>query len=136
MQILRVVLWLTIFSTSAFAWEGLDYYMYFGTTDEGITAAWSPGDGAQKYQIRGYHKEHKVYVDFGITENCEYTVVLPRSGHYIFEVRSLKQIGTGGITYAMSEWVQSIDPSVSTVDGNHRGWWVYGCVAPPGNLFF
>ena len=131
-QALRVVLWLTFFTVNAFAWEGLDYFTYFGTTDDPIIIAWTAGEGVEKYQIRALHKERNKYIEFGTTAECEYTIVLPRSGHYIFEVRSLKLKEGSDDKYITSEWAVSNDPQYATVDGEPRAWWVYGYVAPPG----
>lgn len=133
-QAFRVVLLIVLLSINAFAWDGLDYFTYFGTTAETITCAWNPSETAEKYQVRALHREQNIYVDFGITNNCEHTVTLPRSGHYIFEVRAMKLEDGSATAYLVSEWIQSIDPEVATVDGNHRAWWVYGCVAPPGPI--
>lgn len=65
----------------------------------------------------------------GITSNS-FTVNLPKSGHYIAKIAAC----ISPLTEApnCSDWSESINPEVATVDGVARAWWLYGHVAPVG----
>ena len=124
----RAIIIVLVLCSAAFSYEGLDHFTYFGTTAESYTVAWGPGQGAEKYEIRLYHHEQKAYVDQGTTAALEYTIQLPRSGHYTVQVRSLAQ------GKDPSAWAESTDSTNALVDGKPRSWWLYGHVAPPGLL--
>ena len=111
----------------SFSWETIDYVTHYGYTSETLTFMWDAGVGATSYEYRLYHVERKVYGDVVETTALQAEVQLPRTGHYIVEVRSKNERGC-------SVWVQSTDAEKSTVDGQPRAWWVYGCVKPPGPI--
>lgn len=111
-------------------WSGLDYYTYYGTTDQTITFAWDPpttGGAATSYDWRVLHVERNTYILQGNSTVREVTIQLPRTGHYIIEIRAKNSAGT-------SQWIKSTDSSYSTVGGQPKAWWIYGHVAGPGPI--
>ena len=128
-----MVLWLILLSVNAFAWDGLDYVTFFGTTDKTITVGWTVSDGAEKYELRLYNHERDVFEDIGETTAVEYTFQLPRSGHYTAQVRALC-LNDAGTEWLTSTWSESTNAEVAMVNDNPRAWWIYGFVAPPGNI--
>jgi len=117
---------LAVSGVPAAAFEAKDFVTYFGTTDESITVSWDENSPApERYEVVLYHVERR-------TDGPSVSVVLPpivlrlpRTGHYIAKIRACD-----GEDY--SEWAESIDPAIAVVDGQPRGWWIYGHVAPPG----
>lgn len=119
---------LVAFNVSA-DWEKKDYVTYFGTTDKTITCTWDSSTGATSYQVELLHVERDATTIVAV-ENLvatQITFSLPRSGHFVARIRAcpddLEQC---------SGWSESVDPLVSSVDGQSRAWWIYGYVAPPG----
>lgn len=112
-------------------WTGLDYYTYYGTTDQTIVFTCdypTTGGTAVSYDWRVYHAENKVYVLEGNTNYPGSTEIqLPKTGHYIIEARARNAAG-------VSEWVKSTDSVYARVDGQPRAWWIYGHVAGPGPI--
>ena len=143
-QAFRVVLLLILLSANAFTWEGKDYYTWFGTTDEQIKLGWYCAScfTDETYELELFNIERNSVVITASTPLYELTVSLPFSGHYISRIRTIRPtteavcLERDGNSYrngmCYTEWVESIDPNHSTVDGNPRGWWVYGYIAPPG----
>jgi len=114
-------------SLSNAAWEMKDLACYFYTTDSSITAAWAVAPGVDEYELRLKHYERDVYVDLGSTTDTQYTFSLPRSGHWTLEIR-------GTNSYKQGPWTPATDPIYGTVDGQPRGWWIYGYLAPVGPI--
>lgn len=128
------ILTLLLTSSIAFAeWEKKDYVTYFGTTDKSITCAWDAVENAQGYQVELYHVERDSITRIaseGLTDT-QIEINLPRSGHFVARIRACEDYPT---CENYSEWSESINPEVATVDGEARGWWIYGHVAPPGPI--
>ena len=108
-------------------YEKVEFVTYFGTTDKPVGMEWDAGEGATAYEIRLWHVEKQVYVTEGSTTETWAMVFLPRSGHFIAELRSVNEE-----TGQASEWVTSIE--IGTVDGVDWPWWLYGYLAPPGPI--
>ena len=104
-----------------------DYYTYFVTTGAQITVEWLVVSNAKHYEVQIYNIERKEIKAIGITGNTEMIFSLSRTGHYAARVRAVNDIGA-------SAWSESTDPTVATVDGTPRGWWLYGYLAPPGPI--
>jgi len=117
----------SIYVTGSHEFEPLDYITYFGTTDKTITMAWDAAENAVKYDIRLYHVEQHVYLKYGYVEGLQVSLKLPKTGHYIPEIRSV-----GTTDDQVSEWVTSL--TAGTVNGELKPWWLYGYVAPPGPI--
>ena len=71
---------------------------------------WDAGGSATAYELKMFHVEKQVYITLGSTTETWVIVFLPRSGHYIPELRSVNE-NTG----EKSEWVTSVD---------HKGLWM------------
>jgi hypothetical protein len=73
-----------------------------------------------------YHVEREteemITPEAGVAEN-RFKFKLPRSGHFVAKVRACEEKLCG-------EFAESTDPAVASVDGESRGWWVYGHLAP------
>ena len=104
---------------------------YYGTSDNYLTLSWEAGDGAESYEIRARNVERDVYVFLGKTENLSLKFLIPKTGHYIIELRSVKNC-SGELLY--SDWIVSTDPTHFIVNGENKGWWIYGYPAPVGEL--
>lgn len=128
-MIKRAIIILLFFCGAAFAYEGLDYFTYFGTTAETYTVTWAADPNALINHVRLFNHEKNIYVDLGSTTGSQWDIHLPKTGHYSAEVRSCNDNGC-------SEWSKSIDPDRAKVNDNPRAWWIYGYVAPPGPLEF
>jgi len=121
-------------ATNAFAeWEKKDYVTYFGTTDQTITCAWDAVENAEGYQVELYHVERDSITRVaseGLTDT-QIVLSLPRSGHFVPRIRACADYPACE-TY--SEWSESTNSEVASVDGQPRAWWIYGYVAPPGPI--
>ena len=124
-----ILLFILMLSFQVFAsepFQPVDYVTYFGTTDNLISFAWDAGEGANAYELRLHGVEQDIYIDEGIVQELCMDIQLPKTGHYIAEIRS---IGPDG---EVSEWVSSI--TIGTVDGVDRAWWLYGYPNSPGPI--
>jgi len=101
-----------------------DYITYYGTTDNTITLQWEESIGAVKYEMKYLYVEHNTYSDIVETNNTQLTITLPRTGHYIFEIRAIDS------SDMISEWASSI----INEDTQTGSFWVYGYLAPPGDI--
>lgn len=142
MKKLIIIFLLTLFlSLNVFAqedvttsgWEKKDYVTYFGTTDKSITCKWSLVDNANGYQVEVLHVERNSITKIIEEDSTDNTVEInfPRSGHYIIRVRACGDFPT---CENASTWAESTDPNIADVDGQPKGWWVYGYVAPAGQI--
>lgn len=120
-------LYLLVFACGVRASTLIDSAEYLATTDEWITFAWDDPSGiADSFDVRLYHVERTSYTDLGKTTEKKKVFRLPRSGHFVPEVRSCK-----GAT--CSEWSRSTELKFSpSINGQVRAWRLYGYPAPPG----
>jgi len=120
-KILLILLFLICFSdlVNAEPFELKDWTVYYGTIDAEITAAWIAASGAESYTVRLYHMETKSYVALGRTISLQITFLLPRTGHYVFEVQATRGQNK-------SEWAKSDEPAFATVNGEAQGWIIDG----------
>lgn len=114
-------------SLSNAAWEMRDIACYLCTTDSTLTVSWLATPGADEYEFRLKHFERNVYVDIGSTTDTQYVFTLPRSGHWIVELRGINTTNEG-------PWSVTTDPQYGVVNGQARGWWLYGYLAPVGPI--
>ena len=125
--------------------EKKDLVLYLETTGSNIVVSWDDtNDQLAEYEIRLYSFERKVYVAIGKTTNTTITFHMTKSGHYIVQGRACwidKSECVEDCTdqpedciECCSEWIDSSDPGVSTVDGIPRGWWIYGYLDAPGQI--
>lgn len=108
-------------------WELKDYVTYMGYTNEAITVVWDASINTDRYDVRLLHVEKNVYIDKGSTVQETMDIYLPKSGHFIVEIRSANALIEGN-------WCQSTDITYATVNGNPAAWWIYGHVAPVGPI--
>jgi hypothetical protein len=134
MKHIIILLFILLISNSAFGeWEKKDYITYLGTTDQSITVGWDAVENVEGYQIEVYHVERDSITRVaseGLTET-QIEFNLPRSGHFIARVRACVDYPT---CETAGEWSESTNSDVATVDGEARSWWIYGYVAPPGQI--
>lgn len=126
-----IMLTATVFSASAWAdFEVLDYVTYSGYTGEEVTVEWDfTGDAT--FEVDLYHMEHKEHLNLTpqpITARS-ITFTLPRSGHYSVGVRAIKD-GVPG------PWAGSIFPEDAQHNEEARAWWLFGALAPTGDIVF
>lgn len=103
-----------------------DYVEYSVPTNKIFTVAWSACGTADYYEVRLYDRDRKIYIDLGSTTDTQFTFQLPKSkNHYVMQVRATNIVGS-------SDWSESIDPVHATVNGQSKGWCIYGELANPG----
>jgi hypothetical protein len=131
-----ILLLILVFTGSVFAtWDKImDRVLYFGTTDALITMSWDPVAEATGYEVELFHIEQNTkmlpYGTSNHTSGTNLTFKLPKTGHYIFKVRSC----INNFAECGDEWSESIDSTKAIVDGENKAWWVYGYVAKPGDI--
>lgn len=118
---------LLVFACGARAATLIDSAEYLVTTVESITFEWDdPSNVADTFNVRLYNVERNSYTDLGSTTQKTKTFKLPRSGHFVPEVRSCK-----GATCTV--WSRSTELTFSpSINGQVRAWRLYGYPAPPG----
>ena len=117
-----------LLASIAFAadWEAKDLRTYFGYTSKQITIQWDGDVRSTSYEVRLLHVERNVYEPTLTTTETELTFGLPRTGHYIIEVRALNEFGE-------SIWGTSEDPALF-VDNQLEPFWIYGYPEPVGTI--
>ena len=140
-QVIPIAAFLIFTAWAACAFEAVDHVVYFGTTDQEITVSWDHNEPhPDRYEVRLFHVERKTNEQAGIggTAGNNLTFRLPRSGHFVVTVRacmdSVTAVPDCDAPPCCSEWSESTDPAVAAVNGDPRGWWIYGYVAPPGDI--
>jgi len=121
----------TLLCYSAYGWESKDLVTYFGTSDKEITIAWDAVENADYYELKLFSIERNV--ESVVANNISQTqlkIFLPRSGLFIVRARAC----SNSVGFTCSEWSTSDNQTFATVDGQPKGWWVYGYLAPPGPI--
>jgi len=130
-------------------------YTYVSTTDKQWQVAWDSVLYCY-YKFRVYNLERDVYLPIGEDGGGELKLTdtttamnFPYSGHFVPQVKACRQcvpdpndengcsstICDGGdCEEVCSTWSKSIDKEVSVVKGADRGWWLYGYLAPAGEI--
>jgi len=120
---------LLVFACGVRAATLIDSAEYLATTDEWITFAWDDPSGvAETFEVRLYNVERTSYTGLGtvVAPAQSRTFKLPRSGHFVPEVRSCK-----GATCTV--WSRSTELTFSpSINGQVRAWRLFGYPAPPG----
>ena len=116
--------------------QAVDLVTFFGSTGQPIKVSWDHNEPLPDfYQVELYSVERKtgavITPEGGVTENS-FVFTLPRSGHYIAKVRAC--LGVCESPPCCGDWSESTDPEVAIVNGQPRGWWLYGYVAPAGAI--
>lgn len=108
---------------------------YIDYTGKPVTVAWDPVSGATKYtwRVRSLERGQLVEIN-GATEHdtflTTFTFSLPYQGHFIVEVKAMDDAGNS------STWAISTSDNHATVEDRPQGWWVYGHLAPAGDIEF
>ena len=130
--IFTILFWILAFSVVkalSADFVAMNHVTYYGTTDNSFSVAWNyPESSATpiEYEIRMRHLERDQLTAIATVPhpNMSITLNVPRSGHYILEIRAVNDAGS-------SEWALSTDPESCE---NGVTWWVYGYVAPVGPI--
>lgn len=107
------------------------------TSDDKITVAWDPSDGAVGYEVKLVMDDKTPVTEYalGRTSETQITIMRPRAGHFTAYVRAYKdavcQAPPCDPPRLYSTWSESTDEAVGTVDGQPMGWWIYFKVPPP-----
>lgn len=140
-----------LFSLNVYAWEEMDYYLYYGTTAESTTVAWAdprvttPADTNDDYdpltdhfEISIYNKERnieRVIVDNIPGDVFQYTFKLPQTGHWITKIRGVRHSIVDGVEEnTVTGWSESINATVAEVNGLPKAWWLFAWIAPAGPI--
>jgi len=119
---------------------------YTATTAETIKFGWNASqatiDGVEQacsdceYEVRIYHVERKSTIDAGKVTALVHDIKLPKSGHYVFEVRGCRNEPAGSDPPRIcSDWASSINEANSPKVGDQtKKWRVYGRPAPAGDI--
>ena len=111
---------------------------YTATTAETISAGWTASTidseicSDCEYELRIYHVERKTYTDAGKTKALKQTFKLPKTGHYVIEVRGCR--GKDAFREC-SDWATSINlEDQPQVNGVTKRWRIYGRPASSGAI--
>ena len=117
---------------------GYDYYTYLGYTSHDITCAWDQSEGyvveTDDYEFEIYNPERKITDKKGFVDATQIVFKTPKTGHWIARIRARRLIDGETPEYEYSEWSESTDPAVASVNGEPRGWWIFTWIAPTGPI--
>lgn len=110
---------------AAVLYEHFTYYLFTG---ESVTVGWDAVSNAQGYEFEAINVErgNRVFAQ-GQTSELQATVVIPKTGHWIFQVRATNASG-------VSDWARSDSNTHATVNGQPQSWWVFAWIAPATGL--
>lgn len=131
------VLALSLFAYAAYKWD--EKATLVGTVDQKFEICWRqnangapPIDSVQLRRTRlegGAVETTRKYARnewiVKATESCLTENKLPRTGHFVYEIKVC--VGT-----SCGPWQSSADPLVGTVNGNLKPWWIYAYLPAPG----
>jgi hypothetical protein len=122
------------FALEATGFSGKDYYTWYGTTADNVTVSWDqPSDykTGDTFEIQLKNPERNITVNIPDATTFSKIFKCPRTGHWIVYVRT-KRIVSGQPQY--SNWVNSTDPIIATVNGQPRAWWLFTWIAGTGPI--
>jgi hypothetical protein len=110
-----------------------DVAEWWVTTSEWVTMGWDASVGAQSYECQITCVETGRITVLPVSDPAlTKTFRLPRTGHYVAEVKACAVIS--GVK-ACSAWASSINvANHPIVNGVDRIWRIYGYLAPPGPI--
>jgi len=151
--LIKIILILSflLFSLNTYAWEEVDYYLYYGDTSEYTTVAWAdprvttpenPMDdynpATDSFEISIFNKERDINVVVATNipgDIFEHTFRLPKTGHWIPKIRAVRYAVVDGVEEnTVTDWSESINPEVAVVNGVSRSWWLFAWIAPVGPI--
>lgn len=107
--------------------DHVGYETYWHLSGAKLTIAWEAADAAAtRYDWEVYSPVRKLVMARGTTQQTSVQVVIS-SGHNVMMVSACND-------YGCSEPAVSTDAANSTVDGQPKGWWVFGVLDKPGPL--
>lgn len=110
--------------------EKLTAVTYWAGTGEKLTVAWDPVNSATAYVYRVKSLERDSYIDIDgakevRTTETSFAVIIPFGGHFVPEVKAVDDADHS------SSWAVADRAENAVVDGEPRGWWIYGAIKPP-----
>ena len=100
-------------------WDGTMY-----VAQDKITFAWDPSQGADYYEVQALWIDPStgpLVYKLGQTSDTQMEIMKPRTGHFVFQVRSCNEAGC-------SEWSRTDDTTKTQIGKPFR---VYFKTAPP-----
>lgn len=110
--------------------QPVDYVTYFGTTDEKIKIEWDhnePKPELYEVELFNFERQETISLENGKTAENFINVTLPYSGHFVARIRACE--GT-----LCSDWTETTDKNNALVNGEKKGFWLYGYIAPAGGI--
>lgn len=116
----------------------VDYATHFFTTDKEITVVWDAAETGKEpdyYEVKLFDIDRGQVESESIGKTTENRLAfsLPRSGHFMAMVRACLEPSEDNDGLC-SVWSYSTDETVASVGGKPRGWWLYGHLAPAGDI--
>lgn len=107
--------------------DHVGYETYWHLSGAPITVAWEATEGAAFYKWQNYSPVRKRVMATGEVQTNQVALAV-FTGHNVFIVTACNDYGC-----ADGESV-STDAAVAQVDGQAKGWWVFGVIGSPGPL--
>lgn len=125
-----------LFLSAAFPVQGAELYRaatYFEFTGQPITVGWDAISNATKYiwRIKSVERQKYIIIEGAAeheTTETFFTFEVPFMGHFVAEVKAVDDEGNE------SSWAKSDKDENAIVGGEKQGWWVYGTIAPAGEI--
>lgn len=106
-------------------WE--TYWLMSGSQ---VTAAWDPAPNATSYEWEVYSPVRKAVMIRGTTTQTQAAWAV-FTGHNVFQIKSCGEIDGEP---QCSEFGYSTEAERATVDGEAKGWWIFGVIGAPGPI--
>ena len=139
LTVMPVYVFGSIFDLQTDGLEGFDYYTYVGTTADDITVRWDePADfdsTTDDFEVVIYNPERDITKDIGFTTDFQVTFKTAKTGHWICKVRAREKVADSDpVEYNVSEWSESTNKEVASVNGEAKGWWLFTWLKPTGAI--
>jgi len=122
------------FALEATGFSGKDIYTWYGTTADNVNVSWDApvnyvtGDS---FEIQIKNPERNIVVNIPETTTFTKQFKCPKTGHWTVHVRSKRLISS---VWQYSDWIASTDPTVATVAGQPRAWWLFVWITGTGPI--
>ena len=103
--------------------------LFMGYSGREISFSWIPVVNAEEYEFRLKLVQTGRLFAIGYTSMTNTSVVIPKTGIFVFEIRAGWKIGTSGEEW--TEWISSGDPTYTKKDGSPASLRFSGWPAPP-----
>ncbi len=133
---LGMFLWAVLWTAPSEAAPTLahNYYEHWTFTGQTVTLAWDKNEDwieGDSFEVQIRMLENDQTAALGATALLEFPTVLPRAGHFEFQVRAVR-LDPSTQTNVYSEWALSTNPAFAVVNELPMAWVVYCQVAAPG----